>query len=72
MRFEEFMATAIGRLLRVAAGLAMVVIGVSLGGGWWALAVAGLIPLLAGALDFCVLAPLFGQPMSGRAIRGHH
>lgn len=69
MGFEEFMASGVGRTLRTVAGIALIVLGAILGGGWWALAVVGLVPLLAGVFDFCVLAPLFGQPVSGKAIR---
>ena len=47
----------------------MVVLGASLGGGWWWLAVVGLVPLLAGIFDFCLLDLFVGQPMSGKAIR---
>jgi hypothetical protein len=32
-------------------------------------AVAGLVPLVAGLFDFCVFAPLFGAPMSSPEIR---
>jgi hypothetical protein len=27
------------------------------------------VPLLAGVFDFCIFAPLFGAPFSGKAIR---
>jgi hypothetical protein len=33
------------------------------------LAVAGLLPLLAGAFDLCLFGPLFGLPVKGEAIR---
>jgi hypothetical protein len=33
-------------------------------------AIIGALPLLAGLLDFCVFAPLFGNPLSGPKIRG--
>jgi len=32
-------------------------------------AVVGAVPLAAGLFDFCVFAPLFGNPMSGPKIR---
>ncbi len=32
-------------------------------------AVIGALPLLAGLIDFCVFAPLFGAPLSGPKIR---
>lgn len=71
MRFIDFMAGNVGRGIRIAAGLALIALGVALGGGWWALAVIGLVPLAAGAFDFCVLAPLAHQPFSGRRVRAN-
>ena len=46
--FFAFMASAAGRITRIAAGVVLIVVGVLLGGGWWALAVVGLVPLAAG------------------------
>ena len=75
MGFAAFMSSPTGRIVRVVAGLALiggglalvfsatnVVLGV-------VLAVVGLVPLFAGALDFCVFAPLFGAPLSGAKVR---
>lgn len=69
--FVHFMASSTGRIVRVVAGIALIA------WGWFGLggttgivvAVIGLLPLLAGLLDFCVLAPLFGYPLSGSKIR---
>lgn len=76
MGFAFFMAGLPGRLLRVIAGLALVVVGLgALGGiGGTVLAVVGLVPLLAGAANVCLLAPLLGLPFSGQAVlaRGAH
>lgn len=69
MRFINFMATNTGRGIRIAAGLALIALGAAFGGGWWALAVVGLVPLAAGAFDFCILAPLVHQPFNGRRFR---
>lgn len=69
MGFSKFMSSGTGRAARIIAGIAFVIVGVSLSGGWWALAVVGLVPLFAGIFDVCLLAPLFGQPMSGKAVR---
>jgi hypothetical protein len=66
-----FMAATSGRVIRVVAGLSLIVIGIVFGGAWWILAVVGLVPLLAGALDVCLLAPVFGAPLRGRALRSH-
>ena len=35
------------------------------------LAVVGLVPLLAGVLDVCLFAPLFGAPLKGTDVRAH-
>jgi hypothetical protein len=69
MGFSTFMASSAGRVLRVIAGTAMVVIGASLGGGWWAFTVVGLVPLLASAFDVCIFTGLLHQPSSGKALR---
>jgi hypothetical protein len=58
-----------GRLVRIGAGLALIVVGVVLGGGWLAVAVVGLLPLAAGVFDFCILGPLFRLPFTGRRFR---
>jgi Protein of unknown function (DUF2892) len=71
MGFAIFMASTAGRAVRVIAGVALIVVGGLLGGGWWALAVVGLVPLAAGALDVCLSNVLFGQPLSGKAIRAN-
>ena len=69
--FIGFMASTTGRLVRVAAGLALVLWGLmGLDGiSGIVVAVVGLVPLLAGLFDFCVFAPLFGAPLSGAKIR---
>jgi hypothetical protein len=69
MGFSKFMASPAGRVVRVIAGVALIMVGALLGGGWWAVAVIGLVPLAAGALDVCLFNVLFGQPLSGKAVR---
>jgi hypothetical protein len=69
--FITFMASNTGRIVRIVAGIALVV------WGWFGLAgttgtlvaIVGLVQLLAGIFDFCVFAPLFGAPLSGPKIR---
>ena len=69
--FVSFMASAAGRIIRIVVGLVLIV------WGWFGLggvtgiivAVIGLLPLAAGLFDFCVFAPLFGNPLSGAKIR---
>lgn len=69
MAFSKFMASRTGRAIRMIAGLALIVVGGILGGGWWVLAVVGLIPLAAGGFDICLFNVLFHKPLSGKAIR---
>lgn len=69
MRFIDFMAGDAGRGIRIVAGLALIALGAALGGGWWAIAVIGLVPLAAGVFNICILAPLAHQPFSGRRVR---
>ena len=69
--FACFMASATGRLVRIAAGLALI------GWGWsrhdttsgTVLMVVGLVPLLTGVFNVCLIAPIIGAPFSGRAAR---
>jgi hypothetical protein len=69
--FAQFMASPAGRMFRVVVGLMLI--------GWGyairqqttgtVLMVVGLLPLLAGALDVCVLSALLGGPLKGAEIR---
>ena len=69
--FVKFMASTTGRIVRVIAGLALILWGILGLGGTVGIIVAviGAVPLLAGLFDFCVFAPLFGNPLSGKEIR---
>ena len=66
--FACFMAHPAGRLLRIVAGVAL------FGGGWMmrgtitgvVLMIVGVVPILAGVLNVCLLAPILGAPFSGR------
>ena len=77
MTFASFMSSAAGRVLRVVVGLGLIGWGVSLAVAMSnmttgiILAVVGLLPLVAGLLDFCAFAPLFGAPFSGAKVRAH-
>ncbi len=66
MRLVQFMGTGTGRAARIAAGAAFVAGGAAAGGGWWLLSVIGLVPIAAGVFGFCLLAPLFREPLRGR------
>ncbi len=67
----SFLASGNGRLTRVAAGLILIVGGLFglQGVGGTIVAIIGVVPFVAGLFDFCVFAPLFGQPLSGPKIR---
>jgi hypothetical protein len=67
----SFLASPTGRLARVVAGAALIVVGLIAVGGTAGviIAIIGLAPLAAGVLDFCIFAPLAGFPFSGAAIR---
>lgn len=67
MAFAKFMSAGLGRGIRIVAGLVLIVLGVATN-AWW-LAVIGAVPLLAGALDVCLFAPLFGGPLKGAEAR---
>jgi hypothetical protein len=69
--FIAFMASPTGRIVRILAGLALILLGWLVLGGTVGIivAVVGAVPLVAGLFDFCVFAPLFGLPLSGPAIR---
>ena len=70
--FVSFMASTAGRIVRIAAGIALVAWGLLglTGTTGMIVAVIGLVPLLAGIFDVCVFAPLFKNPFKGKEIRG--
>jgi hypothetical protein len=69
MGFVNFMRSNAGRLLRIVAGLALILVGLlSIGGtGGVILAIVGLVPLAAGIFNFCLFGPLFGVDLWGRS-----
>lgn len=69
--FVNFMASPTGRIIRIVAGIALIAWGLLGLGSTTGIIVAiiGAVPLLAGLLDFCIFAPLFGRPLSGPKIR---
>jgi len=69
MSFLTFMSSPAGRVVRIVAGLALVLVGLAAGGGFIALSVIGLVPLAAGIFDVCLFAPLAKQPFTGKAFR---
>lgn len=68
--FVAFISSPAGRLLRVVAGVALIAY------GWmqwttvgYVIALVGLVPLLAGAFDVCILGGFLGGPYKGDAMR---
>jgi hypothetical protein len=73
--FGQFMASGLGRAVRIIGGAALIAGGLLWIGGMagYIVAAIGLVPLLAGTFDKCVFSRLFGGPFSGpeiRALRG--
>jgi Protein of unknown function (DUF2892) len=69
MSFARFMASTAGRAIRVIAGLVLIAVGLSVGGGGGiAVAIVGGVALLAGALNVCLIAPLLKAPFSGKRL----
>jgi small-conductance mechanosensitive channel len=56
MGFARFMSSTAGRLIRILAGIALILIGL--------LVVHGTL-----GMNFCVFAPLFGGPFLGKEVR---
>jgi hypothetical protein len=74
MKFALFMSTPAGRILRIVAGAALIVVGVVMQPTLGivtavVIAVVGVIVLLAGTSNVCLIAPILRQPFTGRAIR---
>ena len=68
MTLVNFMLSMPGRLIRVALGVALIVIGLAVIGGaaGIVLAVVGLVPIAAGVANFCLIGPVFGADFWGR------
>jgi hypothetical protein len=69
--FIRFMASPAGRILRIVAGSAIIAWGLMMIGGTNGkiLAAVGLLPILTGVFNICVVGPLFGKPLSGSKAR---
>jgi hypothetical protein len=65
------MSSTAGRLIRILAGIAFILTGMLnvQGTAGTVLVVIGLVPLIAGLFNFCVVAPLFGGPFLGKEVR---
>lgn len=71
MGLIDFLASMNGRIVRIVAGIVLIAVGLLVleGTAGIVVAIIGALPLLAGLFDFCLFAPLFGLPLSGRQIR---
>jgi uncharacterized protein YjeT (DUF2065 family) len=71
MGFARFMSSLAGRLLRIVAGIAIIVVGLVVVHGTVGiiLAIIGLVVLAAGLFNFCIFAPLFGGPFWAKDIK---
>lgn len=72
MELAKFMASSTGRIVRIVAGLILMALGIWVVDStlWqWVLIIVGLVPIAAGLFDFCLLAALFGAPLSGEELR---
>jgi Inner membrane protein YgaP-like, transmembrane domain len=69
--FARFINSTSGRVLRVVVGLGLIGWGYMQRGteAGTVLMVVGLVPLLAGVFDWCLISALLGGPLSGAAIR---
>ncbi len=72
MAFAKFMASTAGRAVRSGAGVVLLIVSLfstspitALG---WVGIVAGVVLVLVGVFNICLLAPLFGQPLSGKEV----
>ena len=67
----SFMASAAGRLLRIVAGSGLIAWGMlGIGGSdGMVIAAIGVVPILTGTFNICVLGPLLGAPLSGSKAR---
>ncbi len=65
MNFARFMSSPAGRLLRILAGIVIIFVGLyAIKNAWsYVISVIGLVPLVAGVANVCLLAPLFGGPL---------
>lgn len=67
------MASRAGRMLRIIVGGVLIFIGLFVvkNTAGYIISVIGIVPLLAGVFDVCILAPLFSMPFIGKAIRAY-
>lgn len=70
MEIARFMSTTMGRLARIVLGLILIWFGVVMDKpAGYVLEVIGLVPIAAGALNFCLLAPILKAPFWGKDVK---
>ena len=67
----NFMGSWAGRLTRIVAGTGLIAWGVfgMTGLNGVIVAAVGVVPVLTGVFNICLVGPLFGAPLSGREAR---
>lgn len=69
MQFVHWMSRPVGRTLRVVVGVILIGVGLYFQGAWgYVVAIIGVVPVLAGVLNFCLIAPILGAPLRGRGL----
>ena len=69
MSFLMFMNTTVGRWIRVIGGVALIAVGLLIGGAaGTALALFALLPIATGVFGVCPINPLFGQSMKACSV----
>lgn len=69
MAFAKFMAKPAGRIIRIVAGIVLIVIALTMIADQTlgiVVAVIGVVPILAGVFNVCLIGPIIGAPFSGR------
>ena len=70
MTFVQFLISTNGRVLRVVVGIVLVLVGfVVQGVGGIVISVIGVVPIVASAMNLCLLGPLFGADLRGNPRR---
>lgn len=71
MGFAKFMATGLGRGLRMVAGLVLILCGLFVTHGTLevVLGIVGVVAFAAGLFNFCLIAPLIGAPFRGADVK---
>ena len=69
--FSRWINGTSGRVFRLLAGAAFLILALTFRGHWWGVAAGlwSLFPLSAGLFDICWISAALGGPLSGRLIR---